>query len=474
MPLAQGFDESFGHMGGCIDNYSHFFYWNGPNRHDLWHNGIEVWRAGEYFPDLMVEQAKDFINRNNEEPFFMYFALNNPHYPLQPDPKWQSHYKDLPQPRRDYAAFVSTMDERIGALLKHLEEVGLRENTIIIFQSDHGHSVEERAFGGGGSAGPYRGAKFSLFEGGIRVPAIISWPGQIPKGESRNQMAFNIDWMSTIASLCGLRLPVTQGKDLSNVIQDSEAKSPHELFRWKSGVSWAIRKGDWKLIGLPKDPVNPNSLDPEKDRLFLSNIQQDVSESENLAFQNPGKVEELLADYLKWPHASPEDVPQERQRIKNKAFGKSIALSHPPHPNYSQGGSAALIDEQSGSRSFSDGYWLGFESEDLEAVIDLGSVMPTTTVSIGVLEDPSTWIFFPDFVEISFSLDGKSYTQPIRLGDVGRKESRKVSMKRMQLDSENMDIRFIKVFAKNIGECPTWHQAAGSKAWLFVDEITVE
>ena len=156
MPNAQGFDDSFGHMGGCIDNYSHFFYWSGPNRHDLWRNGKEIWEDGQFFPSLMVREAERFIDSNQKQPFFLYWAINVPHYPLQGTEKWRKRYQHLKPPRRMYAAFVSTMDEMIGQLVGHLKKRGLRENTIIIFQSDHGHSTEQRTFGGGGSAGDKR------------------------------------------------------------------------------------------------------------------------------------------------------------------------------------------------------------------------------------------------------------------------------------------------------------------------------
>ena len=126
MPLGQGFDYSFGHMGGCIDNYSHFFYWKGPNRHDLWENYEEVWMDGEYFQDLMAEKANEFIEQNKEKPFFLYYAINLPHYPLQGTSKWREHYKAMDSPRSKYAACVSTVDERVGMLLKKLEETGLR------------------------------------------------------------------------------------------------------------------------------------------------------------------------------------------------------------------------------------------------------------------------------------------------------------------------------------------------------------
>ena len=165
MPLGQGFDLSFGHIGGCIDNYSHFFYWGGPNRHDLQRNGREVHAPGRFFADLMVEEAAGFMEQNKNRPFFLYFAINGPHYPYQGDPRWLDHFAKLTYPRNLYAAFLATVDERIGRLLGKLDDLGLRERTIVVFQSDHGHSTEERAHFGGGSAGPLRGAKFSLFEG---------------------------------------------------------------------------------------------------------------------------------------------------------------------------------------------------------------------------------------------------------------------------------------------------------------------
>ncbi len=315
MPNAQGFDYSFGHMGGCIDNFSHFFYWSGPNRHDLYQNGNEIWRDGHYFPDLMLEEAEQFIEDNRQRPFFLYFALNLPHYPLQPDLKWREHYKHLPHPRRDYAAFVSTIDERVGMLLKKLDQLGLKKNTIVIFQSDHGHSVEQRTFGGGGNAGPFRGAKFSLFEGGIRIPAIISWPGHLPAHKVNNQMALNIDWFPTILELCGIQnaYPL-EGYSLVPLLKDETNEGRPARFIWKSGISWAIRDGEWKLIASPQDPVNPDSVDPDKDRYFLANLNLDSTEMTNYAEQYPEMVQKLTANYLEWEFASPKDLPIQRKK----------------------------------------------------------------------------------------------------------------------------------------------------------------
>ncbi|WP_228084914.1 sulfatase-like hydrolase/transferase [Mucilaginibacter sp. JRF] len=304
MPNQQGFDYSFGFMGGCIDNYSHYFYWAGPNRHDLWRNGTEIWEPGKYFPDMMVSEAGKFIEENKNAPFFMYFAINSPHYPLQPEVKWIEHYKDLPMPRKLYAAYISTMDEKIGLLLKKLDELGIVDNTIIVFQADQGHSKEERTFGGGGYAGRYRGSKFSLFEGGVKVPAFISWPGHIQANAVRSQFAANIDWFPTLAEYCNIKLPERKldGKSLVKVIGSARHASPHPIFYWQSQGSktnpqWAVREGDWKLLHSPLESKE-SELDAEK--LMLVNMKTDSAETTNITAQHPDVVKKLHKKYQDW------------------------------------------------------------------------------------------------------------------------------------------------------------------------------
>ena len=298
MPNGQGFDYSFGHMGGCIDNYSHFFYWVGPNRHDLWRNGKEIWEDGRFFPDLMAEECEKFIEENKDRPFFLYWANNVPHYPLQGTEKWRKAYRQLPAPRRMYAAFVSTLDERIGQVVAKIDALGIRDRTLIVFQSDHGHSTEERTFFGGGNAGPYRGAKGCLFEGGLRIPSIVSLPGAIPQGEVRSQMATGCDWLPTIAEFCGAKLPKRKldGKSLAPVIASADAPSPHETFYWQlgtgGGAQWVVREGDWKLLGNPRDNSNKAAI-TAADKLFLCNLAEDVSEMKNVAADNPEVVGRL-------------------------------------------------------------------------------------------------------------------------------------------------------------------------------------
>jgi arylsulfatase A len=307
--MAEIFDFSYGHMGGCIDNYSHFFYWVPPNLHDLWRNGVEIWEDGRYFGDLMVRECTTFIDKNSDTPFFMYWAINWPHYPLQGTDKWREHYKDHPHPRDKYGAFISSMDEIVGKVVTHVEKLGLRKNTIIVFQSDHGHSIETRTFGGGGSSGPYRGAKGSLFEGGIRVPSIVSWPGKIPEGEVRSQMATGCDWLPTLAEFSGAKLAKGQkldGKSLVEVISNDEAASPHKSFYWQLGNQSVVREGNWKLLLNPRDNNRPEGREPSG-KVFLANLAEDRGESKNLAKKHPDitnrltKLKQRFVDGLKTP-----------------------------------------------------------------------------------------------------------------------------------------------------------------------------
>lgn len=312
-PNAQGFDSSFGHMGGCIDNYSHFFYWQGPNRHDLWRDGKEVWHDGEHFGDLMVRECNRFVEANKARPFFLYWAINLPHYPLQGNAKWREKYKHLDAPRAAYAAAVSTADDMIGQVMATVDRLGIGRDTIVVFMSDHGHSTEERTFGGGGSAGRYRGAKFSLFEGGIRVPAIMSWPGTVPEGRVREQMATGCDWLPTIADLARLdqrdsdAAPL-DGRSLADVIRTPDAPSPHRVFHWATGKDqWAVREGDWKLLGRPFGPGTKGGGAAGDDTPFLVNLREDIGETKNVARRHPDVVRRLQQLHDDWARRIPRE-----------------------------------------------------------------------------------------------------------------------------------------------------------------------
>jgi arylsulfatase A-like enzyme len=200
-----------------------------------------------------------------------------------------------------YAAFVSTLDEMIGEVAAHLDRLGLREDTLIVFLSDHGHSEEVRTLSGGGNPGPYRGHKFTLWEGGIRVPCIVSWPGRVPKNAVRDQVAISIDWMPTIAEYCGVRPPDRKidGKSIVSLIDSADASTPHDVLHWERRDHWAVRQGPWKLVhNGPATEENGRKVPKVPD--FLSNMTEDVTETNNLAAAHPEVVQRLTQLHDEW------------------------------------------------------------------------------------------------------------------------------------------------------------------------------
>ncbi|MHC4400821.1 MAG: sulfatase-like hydrolase/transferase [Planctomycetota bacterium] len=283
-PTDQGFDTFFGHLGGFIDNYRHYFL-HGRGFHDLYEDDTEVFRRGEYFPDMTTRRAVEYIEACQDAPFFMVVAFNIPHYPEQSDPKFRERYKNLEMPRRSYAEMVSTVDDRMGIILDKLDELGLREKTIVIFMSDNGHSAEDKApidvddhtsgfprghyysaHGGGGNTGKWLGHKGQFLEGGIRVPAIISYPAALPQAIVRDQAITAADWYPTVLELCHVPLPdvTLDGKSVLPLIRSADAPSPHKVMHWGWAAGWAVREGPWKLIGR-KDQAQQlvNLDDPE-------------------------------------------------------------------------------------------------------------------------------------------------------------------------------------------------------------------
>jgi len=306
-PTKQGFDEFIGLRGGFIDNYNHYFL-HGKGFHDLYEGTKEVFARGEYFPDLITARALKFIEANKARPFFMYLAFNIPHYPEQADKKFDERYKDYKMPRQAYAKMISTVDDRIGLVLKKLNDLKIRDNTIIVFMSDNGHSNERNhirvdnhksglpkgakygANGGGGNTGKWIGAKGSFLEGGIRVPAIISYPKALPSGQVRDQAITAADWYPTIADLCGLAQPKVKldGQNLVKIIKSADCPTHHKVMHWQWGNQWAVRQGDWKLIGNGKRGRS------------LGNLTGDKPERENFIKTKPETAARLLALHLDW------------------------------------------------------------------------------------------------------------------------------------------------------------------------------
>lgn len=321
-PLEQGFDTFYGFRGGFIDNYVHYFL-HGMGFHDLWSNKEEIFERNQYFPSLMTEKAIQFIEKNRNQPFFLYAAFNLPHYPEQPDSSFIPYYADLDEPRKSYATVVSTVDDKIGQILKKLEELKIRNNTLVIFMSDNGHSTEQTvirfdnhlsglpkgtnycARGGGGYTGKWRGAKSSFLEGGIRVPTIISFPGHFPENETREQIITNMDFFPTICEITGSKMPEYEidGFSLLPIIEKNKP-SKHEvlLFQWED--QWAVREGKWKLIVKGRDTTGKFSSHPQKEEEmespYLANLEAENPEEINYATEHPEIVERLTKLHTNW------------------------------------------------------------------------------------------------------------------------------------------------------------------------------
>ncbi len=293
-PNAQGFDEFLGHTTGTLDAYSHFFYVEGVNRHVLQRNGQPYERPGKYLPDLLVEEATNFIDASGENPFFLYLPFAIPHYPVQPRREDRELYENsgMEDTRRVlYGAYLTTLDSCVGRVLDAVEARGLTQRTLVFFLSDHGHSTEDRAFGGGGHAGPYRGHKQTLWEGGIRVPCIASCPGRIPAGQVRQQPAIAMDWVPTMAEFCDVPLPDDRpidGRSLAAVLASEDAPPPHERLHWVHyDGTFAQREGKWKLVSGP-------------DGSWLCDLQADPGERSDLTDGEPERLADMVWHHNTW------------------------------------------------------------------------------------------------------------------------------------------------------------------------------
>jgi arylsulfatase A-like enzyme len=326
-PQYQGFDYFFGYLDQQL---AHNFY---PTH--LWRNGERVELDNEYFSphqkfegddpsdpeqyrqyqgneyslDVMADDALDFIERNQEEPFFLYLPFTVPHVALQVpdsslveyegafdeepylgDPTYLPHYR----PFSAYAGMITRMDAHIGRILEKLDELGLAENTIVMFSSDNGTTytggVDAEYFD---SSGGLRGLKGSLYEGGIRVPLIARWPGHIAAGTESDHVSAFWDMMPTFADIAGVDGPADiDGRSFLPELLGQAGQDEHDALYWEYHGLWngaqAVRIGRWKgvRLGGHDDPNAP---------IELYDLDADPGETENVAGDNPEIVARVRA-----------------------------------------------------------------------------------------------------------------------------------------------------------------------------------
>ncbi len=315
LPNKRGFDEFFGHLEGTLDYFSHIYYLARAPRpfHDLWRNTEETWEEGNYMTHLITREAKQFIKNNKEEPFFLYVAYNAPHQPLHMPKEYLQRFSHLDPQRQRMAAMLAVVDEGVGEIMSELEKQGLKENTIVFFMSDNGGannvknfiSNEPEQFYYGANNGGLRGHKGSVFEGGIRVPACMSWPGVIQPGTVVDEPGMGMDIFPTFLKIAGAELPeyTLDGYDIMPRIQEGK-KSPHKYLCWEYAGQKAIQEGKWKLS------LN-TMLDFRREgpEVFLADLETDSGETTNLAEKYPGIVKNLKTKLDSWYESVKPNIP---------------------------------------------------------------------------------------------------------------------------------------------------------------------
>ena len=335
-PQDHGFEHWFGFMAGCIDYYSHIFYWGmnqpGPGinpTHDLWEDGREIWDNGKYFTEAVVEKAVSYVRRAaaSGQPFFLYVPFNAPHYPMHAPEKYMQRFAHLPWDRQVMAAMLSAVDDGVGAILDEVERQGLAENTCTFFTSDNGPSRESRNWLDGtldpyygGTTGGLKGHKFSLFEGGIRVPGILHWPGRIPSGQVLDAPCASMDILPTFLAAAGGDLSATEidGQSLLDYASGGHPPGERDLF-WEMGGQTAVRRGPWKLV------LNGQLVErtPAQDAVHLANLTEDRGETRNLAADQP----EILASLRQHADAWRQGI--EERWMHEFSVEKQGTVTHP-------------------------------------------------------------------------------------------------------------------------------------------------
>ena len=276
-----------------------------------------------YSPELMFKEMTDFVDRSKEQPFFLYWASPIPHVALQAPKRWVDYYsakfgEEEPylgdqgyfphqKPRAAYAAMVSYLDENIGKLVQQLKDEGIYDNTLIIFTSDNGPS-----YAGGADpeyfesakpfAGEYGKGKGFLYEGGIRVPMIASWPNKIKPGTTSDHISAHYDMLATFADVGGYEnLAANDGVSMLPAFLSEDNQKQHEFLYWEFpsyGGQVAIRMGDWKV-------VRQNLKNKKEPTLELYNLKDDPTETNNVAESNP-EILKKAAEIFKRERDAPE------------------------------------------------------------------------------------------------------------------------------------------------------------------------
>ena len=331
-PHERGFDEFVGITGGM-----HTF-WKGTGLARFKDGKYQRFDSPDYLTDFFGTEACEFIQRQKDGPWFLYLAFNAPHAPLHGLDEDQAAIaaKDISPNRRKYAAMVRAVDRNVGRVMDKLRELGLAENTLTVFANDNG--------GGGNNASehtrntainrPHRGHKFDVQEGGVRIPFILHWPGQVPAGKTFDGIVSTTDVFPTFAKVASASAEsettdaakaatTLDGRDLTPFVKGEKSGYDHETLCWQQHVwskpnerkpgptypvpayNLAIRSGKWKAI--KQDQPFDGTNDTRAWELY--DLTEDPAELNDLATEFPEKVKELGAAFFAWQKQMPKPVP---------------------------------------------------------------------------------------------------------------------------------------------------------------------
>lgn len=296
-PLRYGFSTTYGYLRGQIDPYTHRYKFG---NHVTWHRNDEFVEEDGHVTRLITDEAIRIIETAGNRPFFLYVAHAAPHYPLNESPEWIEPYEEAiaDLSRRHNAAAITHLDFQVGRLVEALERTGKRRNTLLIYSSDNGGQkswpASPKEYNGRyapqttlGDNQPLRGWKTDLYEGGIRVPAFVNWPGVLPAGVVLDRPLHITDWAPTLITLAGGSIRPEwklDGVDAWDVLAGKRGNLAERTLYWKTPHQTAIRHGDWKLIHQHTG-----------DTFELFHLGRDPYERNDLAAANPDQVRMLKA-----------------------------------------------------------------------------------------------------------------------------------------------------------------------------------
>lgn len=323
-PLARGFDEFFGFtfggnlygISGTPDLITVGEEEAGPKRHPLnpIFRGRTAVEENEYLTDAFTREAVAFITRHRQEPFFMYVPYNAPHLPLQVIKKYYNRFEHIAdEKKRAYAAMVSALDDGVGAILKTLRDMDLEKNTLVIFMSDNGCAL----YTGACSNEPLKEGKIHLFEGGIRIPFAMKWPGRIPANQRFEHAISSLDIFPTAVAAAGGNMPKDRERDGVNLLPyltGEKKSSPHDFLFWRSGANSAARSKQWKLF-------------KGNDRYWLFDLSEDIREARDRAADHPKVLKTMKDALLSWNSELKNPLWPARLKVPYKFDGERLELT---------------------------------------------------------------------------------------------------------------------------------------------------